>query len=214
MRQSLSSAERGNPPPRRKSCTGCIKAKRRCDLGWPACLRCSQRKMECRYPPTPAAKRKINRAGDSVQALQGDSSVPNSELPLGLSHWDLQLGQLEPAASLTSLMENNSPQMDCSLSMLDYIMDTPEDTLNGILAVEPSPAQLDLTPYPQYTPMQQATLISTRFQYALDEIIKAPKTMVFETQTPWCHPQLYKDHMPRSMQGRSGSSSRLIMVEE
>ncbi|KAK1150261.1 hypothetical protein N8T08_000163 [Aspergillus melleus] len=28
----------------------------------------------------------------------------------------------------------------------------------------------------------------------------APRMMVLENQTPWCHPQLYKDGMPRAMQ--------------
>ncbi|TLD30738.1 hypothetical protein PspLS_02398 [Pyricularia sp. CBS 133598] len=46
---SKSAVERDNPPPRRKACQGCIKAKRRCDLGFPTCLRCSHRQIECQY---------------------------------------------------------------------------------------------------------------------------------------------------------------------
>ncbi|KAK3324041.1 hypothetical protein B0T19DRAFT_427564 [Cercophora scortea] len=54
---SLSAVERGNPPPRRKSCAGCIKAKRRCTLELPVCQRCAQRKIDCRYPSIGIAKR-------------------------------------------------------------------------------------------------------------------------------------------------------------
>lgn len=47
---SLTAFERANPPPRRKSCAACTKAKRRCDLGQPSCLRCSGRGIDCHYP--------------------------------------------------------------------------------------------------------------------------------------------------------------------
>ncbi len=45
-----------------------------------------------------------------------------------------------------------------------------------------------------------ATIITTRLQYALDQIKDAPRRMIVENQTPWCHPSLYRDSMPRSMQ--------------
>jgi hypothetical protein len=49
--------------------------------------------------------------------------------------------------------------------------------------------------------------ILNRLQWAVDEIKEAPKKMVLENQTPWCHPLLYKDAMPRSMQGEDQSST-------
>lgn len=48
---SNSAKERDNPPPRRKSCTACIKAKRRCEyVTAPACQRCAHRGLACDYP--------------------------------------------------------------------------------------------------------------------------------------------------------------------
>lgn len=49
--------------------------------------------------------------------------------------------------------------------------------------------------------------ILNRLQWAVDEIKEAPMKMVLENQTPWCHPLLYKDAMPRSMQGKDQSST-------
>lgn len=49
----MSSLERDNPPPRRKSCEACRAAKRRCNLALPACFRCSQRGLACIYPGLP-----------------------------------------------------------------------------------------------------------------------------------------------------------------
>ncbi|KIV99142.1 uncharacterized protein PV09_09173 [Verruconis gallopava] len=37
------------PPPRRKSCSACVKAKRRCDMLLPQCTRCFQKKANCVY---------------------------------------------------------------------------------------------------------------------------------------------------------------------
>ncbi|KAL6904049.1 hypothetical protein GGI43DRAFT_399532 [Trichoderma evansii] len=38
-------------PPQRSACIACAKAKRRCTKNLPACRRCSQRSLSCRYPP-------------------------------------------------------------------------------------------------------------------------------------------------------------------
>ncbi|EMD65427.1 hypothetical protein COCSADRAFT_86479 [Bipolaris sorokiniana ND90Pr] len=35
---------------RKKSCTACVKAKRRCDLGYPFCKRCFVKGLDCTYP--------------------------------------------------------------------------------------------------------------------------------------------------------------------
>ncbi len=72
---SWSAIERDNPPPRRKSCAACIKAKRRCTLEFPACLRCSQRNMECKYPDGAISRR--------LQARQARSSDASSPVAIG-----------------------------------------------------------------------------------------------------------------------------------
>ncbi|KAM7203423.1 hypothetical protein V8F20_004017 [Naviculisporaceae sp. PSN 640] len=59
---SLSAVERANPPPRKKSCGACIKAKRRCTLEIPACQRCFQRQLECIYPAGSQPRRRSPRS--------------------------------------------------------------------------------------------------------------------------------------------------------
>lgn len=49
--------------------------------------------------------------------------------------------------------------------------------------------------------------IMSRLKFSIAEIQKAPSTMVLENQTPWCHALLYKNEMPRSMQGKVHFSS-------
>jgi hypothetical protein len=43
--------------------------------------------------------------------------------------------------------------------------------------------------------------MSSRLRITLDVFQNAHRTMVLENQTPWCHPLLYKNGMPRVMQG-------------
>jgi len=46
-----------------------------------------------------------------------------------------------------------------------------------------------------------SNLVSTRLQYIIDTLKEAPRSMVTENKTPWCHPMLYRARMPRAMQG-------------
>ncbi|KAI1361357.1 hypothetical protein F5Y08DRAFT_314936 [Xylaria arbuscula] len=78
MPPSLSSIERGNPPPRRKSCAACIKAKRRCDLHQPSCLRCTQRRIECSYP-VPAGTHPKRRGIETPSSSSHSETSPTAQ---------------------------------------------------------------------------------------------------------------------------------------
>src|SRR5688572_28731509 len=51
---------------RKKSCYACVKAKRRCDLGYPFCKRCGIKGYDCKYPN--ATPRDSSRASGDVPA--------------------------------------------------------------------------------------------------------------------------------------------------
>ncbi|KAG6359228.1 hypothetical protein INS49_012749 [Diaporthe citri] len=42
--------------------------------------------------------------------------------------------------------------------------------------------------------------LESNFSYAMDRIRAAPSNMLLENQTPWCHPLLFRETMPRVMQ--------------
>lgn len=44
-------------------------------------------------------------------------------------------------------------------------------------------------------------ILENKMSYAVGKIKSAPKQMLLELQTPWCHASLYKDVMPPVMQG-------------
>lgn len=186
---SLTARERRNPPSRRKSCTACTKAKRRCDFALPACLRCSQRNISCQYP---------------ARALQG-YLTPQSESP-----------ETVPTGLLTN--DGSSPERSETISISGSMIEDFNAVISSIDAssndlgtfdIPLEDVSLDLVqqPYSLTAPSTQEfgnipAIVLNRLQWAVDEIKEAPKKMVLENQTPWCHPLLYKDGMPRSMQGK------------
>ncbi|KAK2617017.1 hypothetical protein QQS21_000108 [Conoideocrella luteorostrata] len=190
--RSLTSIERGDPPTRRKSCLACTKSRRRCDQGRPACQRCSQRNIDCRYPQGA-------RPGPPPHRLQEEQVEP--ELPAAFDRTDtpdtscLRMldFMLEPADGFTDQLFPAPAQFDAPTPSLGSglspfgprLLTTAQDALDRSRVIS----------VPQVT-----RAISSRLQYAIDKISAAPCQMVLENQMPWCHAHLYDDGMPRCMQ--------------
>ncbi|CEF76908.1 unnamed protein product [Fusarium graminearum] len=183
---SLTARERRNPPTRRKSCAACTKAKRRCDFAIPACLRCSQRRIHCQYPSR--VMREQFSSSEASVAVSPDYLTTDDSSP--------QLAESLP--SDTPIIEDFNAVISgldaCSedLGVLEFPLE--DNTLKFV--EQPwtltAPSTQDFSHVPQR--------ILNRLQWATDEIKRAPEKMVLENQTPWSHPLLYKDGMPRSLQ--------------
>ncbi|KAJ9137783.1 Regulator of drug sensitivity 1 [Coniochaeta hoffmannii] len=228
--KSLSAIERANPPPRRKSCQACIKAKRRCDLGQPACLRCTQRLLECRYETGPLTARNRHAADGAGKKPLAATATVDADCPepfalevpenSGPAANDAASGMPDIPALAEQTLDAGfdflSPDLD--MDMLQFIQDVPlEPNVNDFFTIPrpPSPSynKLDLAltqtdsvlalqPQAKWnlrtTPL--SFTIAHRLQYAMDLVKDAPRRMVVDLQTPWCHPELYRDNMPQSMQ--------------
>ncbi|KAL0775827.1 hypothetical protein CaCOL14_007114 [Colletotrichum acutatum] len=200
--------ERANPPPRRKTCTACIKAKRRCDHGQPACLRCSRRNIACDYSAPPIPIRSKASGHDLVartpkpRRQQRPSSIAPSPAPL----------LDDNAGSSTSLIPwSQNPNLlpldmgdlgDVNFDLAFDELITTDAFLEGPLiapSLTPKPDDMLVLSYDS-APGSLESVIANRLQYALDEIKKVPTTVVMENQAPWSHPYLYRAHMPRDMQ--------------
>ncbi|KAF7560749.1 hypothetical protein G7046_g3408 [Stylonectria norvegica] len=200
---SLTARERHNPPSRRKSCAACIKAKRRCDFAVPACLRCSQRHIPCQYP----ARR------PHVQELS--STPPQSDLMQGMFSDDT----LSPATLVEQFDAATSNDFDTAVTTieanfqdfvtLDYAVQAAElDLIRQATTLAP-PASKGFDNVSDAL----AHAITNRLQWSVDEMQKAPSSFVLEMQTPWCHAQLYRDVMPRSIQGTRGNTLHLGLTK-
>lgn len=180
------------PLPRRKSCEACKKAKRRCDLALPSCSRCIHRDVTCVYP------------WRQTSALENVDELP-SLVDHPVDH--------QQDFNIISDQQFNHPdfvQQPCSLALTERV-DSLLSNQNGwahSLHVVPD-REVNVGPYfalaiPRARqPRPLPEIIASNLQYAIDILKETPKTMVLENQTPWCHPKLYTNHMPRAMQGTS-----------
>ncbi|RDW81269.1 Zn(II)2Cys6 transcription factor domain-containing protein [Aspergillus mulundensis] len=180
----MSSVERNNPPPRRKSCDACRAAKRRCDLALPACFRCTRRDIACVYPGLPA-----EQIPELLALLNGHDNVGGTN------------------ACAEEFMFDAMP----TPPMLDLGLETPSQPLPLPSAFEDQ-SRLYTVPVPVYTgngemvhvrsemTFSLSELMASRFQYAIDILKDTPRKMVTENQTPWSHAQLYSNGMPKAMQ--------------
>jgi hypothetical protein len=69
---------------RKKSCFGCVKAKRRCDLGYPFCKRCCVKGYDCKYPnatPREARGSGVVPAEVVIRQATPDLAPPPSPIP-------------------------------------------------------------------------------------------------------------------------------------
>ncbi|KAF9880204.1 hypothetical protein CkaCkLH20_02158 [Colletotrichum karsti] len=205
--------ERANPPPRRKTCVACTKAKRRCDHGQPACLRCSRRKIDCVYPDQPAAARSraraVNNTPQSVYTPlpkdNSDSTLDDVLVPAGPDGLTPSYDSVIPWSQGPDLLPLDLGELeDITLDMGFDDLINPNALLDGVMsipvAMSPNPDRELVSAHgrPAHTTLEE--MIATRLQYALDTIKTAPSLMVLENQVPWCHKYLYRTHMPREMQ--------------
>ncbi|KAI3400105.1 hypothetical protein diail_4335 [Diaporthe ilicicola] len=233
MPRSRSRLEREDPPPRRKSCRACVKAKRRCDQRQPACVRCSSRGIACHYPARPAPRE--GPPSDPLPAtpptafgpgvLPDGAGVDDTLMSFfGLPHDTESLGNTwpgqkspcqqrpelawAPGVNLDYSQVADTPSLALAIDDGDvvgdetvgngFVFDLTYNTPTGLdVAVrtplgDPAPKRLDLAAL--------HVALQDNLSYALERIKEAPTRMLLENQTPWCHPLLYREKMPRAIQ--------------
>ncbi|KAK0672567.1 hypothetical protein QBC41DRAFT_380540 [Cercophora samala] len=223
MTPSISAIERNNPPPRRKSCAACIKAKRRCTQESPACQRCTQRTLVCQYPEGRVSKRPLPPKTPATPSRS--STGPPSALPTPGPLWDLSAWEhSSTSCESLELVDPHAILLDASDTLnlftfdnLDPVFGEPSIHIDepAVLSDTMSTAVSDfgtattriindlVIPGPPARLPQTAAVawaFKNRLNFALDKIRDAPRQMVCENQTPWSHPCLYEHHMPQSMQ--------------
>lgn len=189
------------PLPRRKSCEACKTAKRRCDLGLPACSRCIHRDVACVYPwrqpceNLSEAPPLINLPGDLQETFNTTCQIqPSLDL------------HPQPVFPVMTGVVDSLPGCHNQWSHFSGIsMELPDREINA-------GPNFDLTiPRARHRrPLPE--VIANNLQFAIDILEQSPRMMVLENQTPWCHPKLYQNYMPRAMQGKSSVKAYLELL--
>lgn len=78
----------------------------------------------------------------------------------------------------------------------------PSQTTLAEAAPAPHKPACEITPTGHFNMEIVTAELDCKLAYSVERIKSAPKTMLTELQTPWCHPSLYKDDMPTVMQGQ------------
>ncbi|KAK4448014.1 hypothetical protein QBC34DRAFT_407964 [Podospora aff. communis PSN243] len=215
MPPSWSAVERVDPPPRKKSCAACIKAKRRCSQDSPSCQRCRQRRLECKYAggritkpsldhespqelvtPTPSTTHTVHVVhadSDSGSQITPTATprvfVPPHEFAYTIP-WTPSVGSTEGATGPSGSVDTPGPRFVELPTAVPPTSTGTSEVLDVLSATRPFTEISDAVAY----------AMKIRLQYALDRTSFAVNQMVFECSTPWSHPQLYQREMPRSIQ--------------
>lgn len=109
---------------RKKSCYACVKAKRRCDLGYPFCKRCFVKGLDCKYPN--AQKAAVSARDAEVIIRQ---STPDFTLPAVSVGGDASSANKPPALAIDAAIDVNiGPQsLHWSGSSSDSSESSPEN---------------------------------------------------------------------------------------
>lgn len=129
------------PPPRRKSCGECVKAKRRCDLLTPKCTRCFQKTLDCRYVREPRAQPNAASQGPAGQLVRRRPAVQapfEAEIPSVVD--PRQLKRLDPSPA-------TSPEAGAELfvmanSFWNESIPRPPSTTNWLTPAPPTNSQI------------------------------------------------------------------------
>ncbi|RDW72866.1 hypothetical protein BP6252_06773 [Coleophoma cylindrospora] len=184
--QSSSTGSTSNHGPRRTSCGECSKAKRRCDRRAPECSRCAKLHLNCRYLRYQPPYREVPDQLDSGLNLFNASDA----LPLPLP------GDEEVLTTLLS-----SEELDLAFLGEEVLPQEPTSALDAGADHnwEFSKPQTTENHSPDFAESDLANPAESRIYYGTQLLKTAPATMVLKNSTPWCHPLLYKDNMPKSM---------------
>lgn len=182
-----------NAQGRQKSCTECVKAKRRCDIRQPCCARCNRQSLQCFYP------------GVSKQTA-GPSDVASSQSGVDIVTTSTALDD----DLVTSAFDHEEINFGLDEQILDFETGfdiTPDNLLHQLSGVFPShesaltarrpqsPMKLSIFQWTHIAPSSRA-----RVGYAIEQLKLAPLTMVASNSTLWCHARFYDEDMPRPMQ--------------
>ena len=218
----------GRGIPRRKSCSACVKAKRRCDFAVPTCLRCSNRDISCDYPErirSSISRMRLCQAISPNPVDTGNEIIEDLASPPSLEASlmdDLESGATLGAASWqASDCDAVVPSNSIQSSYIDFTRPEPRDgdfdgCGNGgeIILLDHGEASSSLglnTPTPTTPgsiPKPLSAAISERIQFAIKYLSDIPKALVKTLELPWCHTEIFKREMPWCLQGASCLRSR------
>src|SRR5262245_39349071 len=159
------------PMSKRKSCSECVKAKRKCGLELPKCTRCAKKSIICAYP--------------SIRNVVNDTNFPELDFP-----W---LDDLMRDPNLLPWEGGLQPQLDMAAASTGTDSGRSESSLQSTTLSETGYLEVAEKP-------QRSTLARAETEAALHRFKTWPEKWVLEGKAPFIHPRLYTTSMPKPLQ--------------
>jgi hypothetical protein len=187
---------------RKKSCTACVKSKRRCDLELPFCRRCLVKGLDCTYPtPSSGRDRMVVVRTSSPGLTPGSASVHIVDaaaelLPFNGANTD-PLGRdgrplLCASGCLSASSSVSSPE---SGSWQDELAFSASLLLDNVPFEQPP---LRRTLWPEIT--APSYLNGGQVRYVLQALRSFVPSMAYTGATPFLHQNLWQRYQPESYQ--------------
>lgn len=185
-----------NSQGRQKSCAECVKAKRRCDLRQPECIRCYKQRLTCSYPPQPLSRSTETQDNTSKAlnniGIQGNFINTEGAEALIFNHDNTNINGALISASNTELLDFD---LLAGINPLAFLESSLHNSSNHDDQIAP---RRSLEKWFDETHLDPS--IKPRLEYTIKQLKLVPKMMVNSNETPWGHPMLYDEYMPRNLQ--------------
>ncbi|KAF2021972.1 hypothetical protein BU24DRAFT_340220 [Aaosphaeria arxii CBS 175.79] len=188
---------------RKKSCLACVKSKRRCDLGYPSCKRCSTKHLDCTYPNAAARQHQHQQVGvvvrqttpDIVPVDEDKNDFNQNTIPVSKD----QTESIIPDAQFTPEIRALDPSWLQSTSGASSSRETPfQDDLNLSLDLPP---RLSETLLPQIRQIWEPTILSqSQVLFVVDKICAYIPSLALSGATPFIHERMYQGWQPQAYQ--------------
>jgi hypothetical protein len=184
-------------PQSKKSCTECIKAKRRCERDTGACVRCIKQKLDCYYFPPSALDLRGLSVGREISTTtnaeenQESTMIQDSTFDFldFTPNGNLQSGAIGLSTGMDNLFDLNAENTEFAQRPFPVIVGPLVPAINNSISTFDS----------------RSSSIASRVELGIKELKLGPAKMVNESQTAWSHALLYEETMPKSMQGVANS---------
>ncbi|KAF2109289.1 hypothetical protein BDV96DRAFT_605006 [Lophiotrema nucula] len=193
---------------RKKSCKNCVKAKRRCDLGYPCCKRCFAKQLTCNYPTAS----RVRETEEVVVRLRTPDLIPfDSAAPS------------EPANTSTAELQDDGFTIDPVLlqssdsSGNSHSSSSPESSSPETIT-EPWPPSWNWQTHPAGPPItimegllpqiwEPSILSDTQVGSSLNRVCGFIPALAYSGSTDYLHEALYQDWQPQAYQDSIALSS-------
>ncbi|KAF2501342.1 hypothetical protein BU16DRAFT_500377 [Lophium mytilinum] len=195
---------------RRKSCGACVKAKRRCDLGYPCCNRCFTKGLVCKYASLDRCNLVGSRPQAEVVVRQTSPEITDRRRRL-ITPSDSESVWTPPEPGWPSVegVESSFSRAERSFSETS-VYPSPR---HGSQSQSPSWGHYQTPTLPSPAPQiwEPCSLNNLQINFVIEQLSTYVRSFAYAGSTPFIHPTLYEKWEPVAYQDACALSALYIL---